>query len=337
MSKTRRFWLGIAFSAAFSTFMLYLVIHDVDWQAAFAAIAKIDLAAVLAAMLLIGLGLVARGFRWLYLLCHRLGISRSISLTFIAFLINNLLPFRAGDLARIELAARGDPSVARATSLSVAVVERLLDLITVALLFSLAFSGLSSVPRDFQKIVPLISILAVLSIGILVSVATVFQERVLGWVEAFQQRYTAVAKLELRHSMESLLRGLSVVRTPKYLILALFWNAVAWTMLIVGYRVILDAMLIPANWSETILLVVAVALAITIPTTIASIGIIEGGAVLALTSQGYAYESAFVVGLILHMVTLGAYTIQGLWGMWSETLRFSTVKNISMIDVRPDT
>ena len=107
MSKTRRFWLGIAFSAAFSTFMLYLVIHDVDWQAAFAAIARINLPAVLAAMLLIGLGLVARGFRWLYLLCHRLGISRSISLTFIAFLINNLLPFRAGDLARIELAARG--------------------------------------------------------------------------------------------------------------------------------------------------------------------------------------------------------------------------------------
>lgn len=320
----QRLWVGIAASAVFSAFMMFLVVRDMDWIAAFAALRDLKPGSVFLAMLLIGVTLVARSLRWHYLLCERLPLKRSVNLTFVAFWINNLLPFRVGDLGRIEAAARGRHSVSRVTTLSVAVMERLIDLLTLVLLFGVSVSQLPSTPAEIQNTVLVMTVFSVSAVVAAVALATLFEQRAKRLVAAVEQRIPLLARLRISEKFDSLLMGLAFVRTPRYAVLAVFWNLIAWGLLIVAYQIVLTSLFPDAELAEAILCVVAIAFAITVPTTIASLGIIEAGAVLALTSQGYPYDESFAIGITLHLITLVIYTIQGIYGMWSETLQFST-------------
>ncbi len=321
----RRLFIGVGLSLLFSAVMMFLVVRDIDWEAAFDAIERINGINIILAMFLIGLGLVARGLRWHYLLCGRLPLKRSMNLTYIAFLINNLLPFRAGDLGRIEAASRGQSGVSRATTLSVAVMERLLDLLTLVVLFGLAVSRLASTPTEVQQTVRFVTVFALFSVVILVAVATLFESQTLRFVAQVESRIPLLSRIHLQSRFENLLLGLAVLRKPYYLALAVFWNMIAWVTLIFAYYLILTSLFSSIEIVHAILTVVAIAFAITVPTTIASLGIIEAGAVLALTSQGYLYNDAFAFGITIHVITLIIYALLGIYGMWSEALSFSSV------------
>lgn len=321
-----RLWGGIIFSAVFSIGMMYLILQDMDWQQALDAIGQQNLTYVILAAIIIGLGLVARGMRWHYLLVGRLPMTRSLNLTYIAFLINNLLPFRVGDLARIEAAARGTHTVPRPVTLSVAVVERMLDLLTLVILFGIAVSGLPSAPEDLQRTVLFVTIFVVVGFAGMIGVATFFRQLTMNIVRGVEARLGVLARLRFAERFAGLLDGLDVVQTPRYLALAVVWNIIAWLALIVAYYLLI-AGLFPDSVTvyEATLMVVAVAFAITVPTTIASIGIIEGSVVLSLTSQGYPSEEALAIGLTLHVVTLLSYAVLGIIAMWVETLSIGTV------------
>lgn len=317
----RRLYIGIIGSALFSAFVIYFVVRDLDWARAFAAMQAMDMLRVLAAMVIIGAGLFARAMRWHYLLRSKISTGRSLNLTHIAFFVNNILPFRLGDLLRIEAAAHGSDSVPRATALSVAVVERLIDLLTLIVLFVLTLATLSTIPVAVQQATVALGSVAVLGSLALVLMATVLRARTQRIIAHLAERSGLIRRA--RPILDNLLTGLVVLNTGRPLLLALLWNAIAWLCSATAYMLLITALFPGAPIAESLLLLVAVAFAITIPSTIASIGTIEASVILALTSQGHPYEASFAIGLVLHAVTLLSYTVLGMIGLWREALNFS--------------
>lgn len=317
--------LGVLFSGLVSAGILWLVARDLDWNAAAAAMRQMPAASVVTAAVLIGVSLVARGVRWHYLLCARLPIARSLHLTILAFLINNILPFRAGDLFRIEAAARSYPPIPRTTALSVAVVERLLDLLTIVILFFLAVTGLQTIPETLRQGVMVAGVaFAVISL-VLAALLTFFQSTAAQIIGRVEQR----VNMPLRKAFDDTLQGLDVIRRPGYLLVVLVANGFAWGGLVAAYHLLIHTLFPGAGAAVSVLLIVAVALAITVPTTIASIGIIEGSAILALTSQNYPYDEAFAIGVMVHLCTLGSYTVLGLVSIWATTVLIQPQKEIA--------
>lgn len=329
MFRKKRFWLGIFISIAVSGFLLVLVLRDIHWEDALKAIQSLQFGNVLIAFALITLGLGVRGLRWHYIHCGQLPLKRSLNLTSVAFFVNNLLPFRAGDLVRVEGAAHGNPRIPRSTGLSLVVVERLLDFLALVVLIALTLTGLQTVPPDIQSVMGLITIGSIVaSIG-LVLMVTIFQNMTRNIVIWLSERISLLKKFNAIRILDNVLLGFAMIRRPKFFVMVMIWNFLAWACLVVAYYFLITALFPNATWAEATLFVVAAALAIIIPTTIASVGAIEGSAILALTSQGYSNEASLALGLTLHLITLLSYTAPGLYGIWAETLTVSGILEVA--------
>ncbi len=325
MLRKKRFWLGMGLSIAVSGFLLYLVMRDIHWEDTLSAMRSLRLPYVVLAFGMITLGLGARGLRWHYIHLRQLPLKRSLNLTSVAFFVNNLLPFRAGDLVRVEGAAHGNPRLPRSTGVSLVVVERLLDFLALVVLIALALSGLPTIPPEIQSVMGLITIGSLLASVGLILMVTVFQNITRTIVIWLSERIGILKKINLVRILDNVLMGFAMIRRPKYLAWVMLWNVMAWLTLVIAYYFLLMALFPNPTWAEATLFVVAAALAIIIPTTIASVGAIEGSAILALTSQGYSSEAALALGLTLHLITLLSYTAPGLYGIWAETLTVSGI------------
>ncbi len=323
MTRRLRLYLGLLLSAVFSAIVLYLVVRDLDWGAALTAIGQMNIVIVLVCGIMLTLALAARGLRWYDLAQGQLTRRRAFRLTNIAFFINNVIPFRVGDLLRIELAAHSEDSIPRATALSVAVVERLIDLLSLVVIFLLSLLSIETIPVGVQQTTLVFGIFAFgLSAAIMLTV-TLLRERTLLLVDRIGARIPLVKRLH--PLVANLLDGLAVVGAWRHLLLALLWNAIVWVLTVVPYWLLTATLFPDVPLMIGGLMLVAVAFAITVPTTIASLGVIEGSVVLVLTSQGYTYEGAFAVGLVLHAVTLLGYALLGLFSMGREALGFGAV------------
>ncbi|HRF94877.1 MAG TPA: lysylphosphatidylglycerol synthase transmembrane domain-containing protein, partial [Aggregatilineales bacterium] len=221
------------------------------------------------------------------------------------------------------------PRIPRSTGLSLVVVERLLDFLALVVLIALTLTGLTTVPPDIQSVMGLITIASILaSIG-LVLMVTIFQNLTRNIVIWLSERIAILKKLNAVRILDNVLLGFAMIRRPKFFALVMFWNVMAWACLVVAYYFLITALFPNATWAEATLFVVAAALAIIIPTTIASVGAIEGSAILALTSQGYSSEAGLALGLTLHLITLLSYTAPGLYGIWAETLTVSGILDVA--------
>ncbi|MBK5299271.1 MAG: flippase-like domain-containing protein, partial [Vicinamibacteria bacterium] len=117
--------------------LLALFLRNTDMRDVGAEIARARLDLVVLALAVTGLTYVLRALRWQYLLAPigRVRLSVALKTTIIGFAATALLPARAGEFLRPYLLARKEGLSATATFATV-IVERLLDTITVVMLFT---------------------------------------------------------------------------------------------------------------------------------------------------------------------------------------------------------
>jgi hypothetical protein len=95
------------------------------------------------------LGLVTRALRWQVLLNGSLVLHRAFSIMNVAYLVNGVLPLRLGEVARVYLTTRLPKPIPVLTTTSTIIVERLLDLLAVVMLMSLALAT-GNVPTELR-------------------------------------------------------------------------------------------------------------------------------------------------------------------------------------------
>jgi hypothetical protein len=334
--KSRGFWIGILASAALIGLFFYGERNNLG---------RIDDAFRDANYWLVALslpvyfaGLWMRTIRWQYLLrpVRRVTTLRLYPVVIIGLMANNLIPARAGELARAYVLGQRE-RISKTTSLGTIAVDRLFDGVTLIpmMLIVAAFAG-----GDAEFDVPLLGSLNFEQLGLVMSVLFGVALAVLFWM-AFSHRgqqllHDVIARIvpdsiepKIDRLLHSFFDGLQALRSPVDLGIAWLMSFVSWTLEATMYYIIARAFGIDEPYYVFLLLCAAANLAIAVIASQGGVGPFELVVTETVVAFGAAEGVASAYALGLHAILLFPIIALGLWLMWSMKLTFGDMLRTS--------
>ncbi len=233
-----------------------------------------------------------------------------------AQMLNVLIPFRVGEVARVGLMIpEGAPA---GMTLSTIVVEKSLELLAVGTLVVLILPV--SVLPDWFPLSDGVSMgLAgglLLAVLLMIWVGRVWVERLAGrilglggWLPESWQ----VAGLRV---VSQVLEGLGALTSYRTALPVIFLTALSWSASVFTMGAVLVAFGLPVQWQMALVLSLAIYLSNLVPTPPALVGVV--GAVTVMTLRWFAVPrpTATALGLVLNVVLVGPLVLMGGWATW---------------------
>jgi uncharacterized protein (TIRG00374 family) len=334
---TRKQTLQISIGGLVAVALLASFLWGMDWHALLAAFGRakpLYLVGLVAATIV---AYVIRSWRWGYLYrpLAPVPFRDTFSATFVGFLSALIVP-RAGEVLRPYLISRRHP-VSTSAGLATIILERLIDLITVLLLFA-AYLYILPLPDaqrrgeflDHAKQAGLLTAgiaFAVLFVLILFHVmgekAFVLADRILGW---FPAKIAAPFKNLLRSFHE----GLGVLTAPVGLLVIIAGQSVLlWIAIALGFYWNNLAFGIELPFHSTFLLIAFLTVGVAIPTP-GSVGGFHGAYLSALSGAfGVAKETALAAAFSGHALGNLPVLVIGLICLGREGLTMGRVTELA--------
>jgi len=271
------------------------------------ALLQADLRYLLAAILAALLWLFVRGFFWRTLLQNKASYYDAFVTVNEGYLLNNILPFRLGEVGRAFLLGRKAhidfwqviPSI---------LIERALDLAFAVGLFLCTLPFVIGVAWAKQAAM-VTGIIVLLGLGAIYILAR-NRQRVLDWVNRVGARFPLVNKLAGRR-LVAFFDGLAIITDARLFLRALGWEVLNWMVSVLEYYLFLRAFF-PAPSLLWVLFALGVgALGIAAPSSPGAIGVFEAVLVGALVVFGVDASPATAFALTVHITS---YILTGLLG-----------------------
>ena len=298
--------LGILISAA----ALYLVLRWAGWEALLAALKRMDVRFLLLAVVVYLISMLARAAAWQTILNHKYGFGRVLAALNEGYLLNNVLPWRLGEVGRaVLLGRRSGGSIL--SVLSSILVERLFDLaLALGLLFALLplVAGIPNVPRTG-------SIIAVVLIFIVAVLWLLVRKPV--WIESVLSRLPGGGKRWMP-AWERVRQGLQALQDPRVLFTSLGWMVLTWALAGVEYWLVLKALIPEAEWTWAFFMLTITLLGGAIPSSPGYFGVFEAAGVLALAAFDVPKAEALAVSLTIHGMVFSIGSLFGLIALLNE-------------------
>ena len=242
------------------------------------------------ALAALALGVVIRAVRWQHLFAPetRPPLGAVTSAMLVGLALNNLLPLRAGEAARI-LALGRRTGVSRVETLATVALERALDVFCLLLLL---FAALPLLP-DFEWLRPAAVLAGVLALGLLAAAVALF---LLG---------------ERPGRVGSVVRGLAGLRRPRLAAEGFFWTLLSWAVISVSFWLVTLSFDLDLPPVAGLLVLAAVGLSLILPAAPASLGVFEAAVVIALAAYDVPRSEALSYAFVLHAANLLPYVIAG--------------------------
>ncbi len=305
--KVLRWLLPLGFSAA----AIWLVLRDVEWTDVVQNLSKIPASTILLASLIFLLGLSLRVFCWYLLLGRRISYKDTFFVMNAGYLLNNIFPFRLGEIGRAMLL--DDPEGLSAWEvLSSIILERVLDV------FLAGVFVLGMLPRIIggaydQRLISLALGIAVIGIIVLYLTAR-YRSQIALWLEKWSLKSTFVQKW-LSPKLVQILNGLAVFDRPSFFLLAFGSLAASWGLaFLMHYLVFSNLFPTPPFW-WMIFVLGAGAFGAALPSAPAALGVFEGVMVAAFSLLGVDQGLAFTHAIIVHAIQFMLTNILGLVGL----------------------
>ncbi|MCJ7624798.1 MAG: flippase-like domain-containing protein [Anaerolineaceae bacterium] len=305
-SDFRRWLPGVIISLI----ALYTVFKLASWQDLSKAFSTIRIGFLIPGLILVTLWLVIRAVTWRTLLEGKVSLSQTFRAINIGYLLNNLLPLRAGELGRAIVLGKSS-GLGTSNVLSTIVIERAFDLAFAAGLL------LSTLPlaleMEWAKSVAIIT-LSLVFIGLLVLFLVANNsKKVQEWIEKYGTRWR-ISRKYILPQLTSLLTGLEVLTNPRRFLLCLLLSGSSWVIAVIFYYVMLlsiapDAPLWWAIFSQAVL-----AMGIALPSAPAALGVFEASMVGGLTILGVDYSKALAYAILMHFMQ---FLVTGIFGFIS--------------------
>jgi glycosyltransferase 2 family protein len=352
--KSRGFWIGIAFSAACVGIFVYTsdVRHPSKLRHAFS---DVNYAWIAASLPVYYLALWVRTVRWQYFLrpVKKVSAIRLYPVVIIGLMANNLIPARAGELARAYVLGQRE-KISKTTTLGTIAVDRVFDgmtLIPMLLIVGALASGDTTFTvgwRWFTVDLNLAGLGAVMAALFGAALAVLFyltlstrgRVQLHGLIHRFAP---ASAKPKVEGLIDAFLEGLAALRNPIDLGLALMMSVASWTLEALMYYLVARGFGIHEGFHIFLLLTAAANLAIAVVATQGGVGafelvvsktIVAFAVTSAAGSQQFkALSEAYAIGL--HAVLLFPIVIIGLYLMWSMQFNFGDMLKGSRSDGAP--
>jgi uncharacterized membrane protein YbhN (UPF0104 family) len=284
------------------------------------------------ATVLTPIGLWVRAVRWRYLFPPGAPPPALVAGVMIGYMVNNVLPLRAGEVARVWVVARrwGHGFW---TVLATLIVERVLDgLAIVAVLGVLVL--LVDVPLYLRWGAALM--LAVNVAGVIVlaafAVAPARSRAALGWATRRWPRLRGVAL----DGFERFVRGLEGIRTAAHLLPLIVWTLAVWALPLLIAWAMLRAVHLSLPWLAPLAVLAFLGVGVSIPSAPGYIGVFHAAAVLALGVFGVAPAESLGYALLLHAVQFVPVTLIGWVFLLREHLSLADATHAAPTEEEPE-
>lgn len=315
--KMKRWLPGILISViAFS-----VVINLSNWADLKTAFTGIQAKYLLFAGLILIISLLLRAQCWRTLLKNKATLWQTFKVLNVGYLINNVFPFRAGEIGRAIFMGQ-ITNLGAFHVLSTIVLERSFDLIFAAILLLITLP--LALGLDWAKPLALSALILVLFALILLFLVAKNNQVVSSWIRKIGARWVFVDKYLLPR-IDSLLNGLSVLTDFKLFSLSVFWMVLVWmTAIITDYILLLPFEPDSQIWWAAFMMGV-LSVGVAIPSAPAALGVYEASVVAALSILGVSYSNALAYGIIVHFFSFAFTGFFGLIGLAQEGKSLSTI------------
>ena len=307
-------------------------LHEV-WEKTREADARLLVLGVCMTMLTYAL----RAFRWQYLLAP-IGPTRfatAFRTTVIGFMASFLLPARAGEVLRPYLLARRE-GLSPTACFATIILERLLDLVTVLLLFGVFVvlvdpASLAGDPAIYAKV----KAGGLLAAGASIAGCAVFYflaghpERLGAWALRVERVLPQRLARMVAGLVESFAQGLAVMRRPAHLIGSLALSFPLWLSIALGIWLTSRAFHMTFGYLGSFLVMTLLVVGVAVPTPGQVGGFHTAYKIAVTTFFGVPQTTAVGAAIVLHAVSFVPVTILGLLFMAREGLSLGRMRDLA--------
>lgn len=307
-----RVLFGILISIV-ATVMLFYVVNP--WEV-LDAISHANPVALVAVVLTVLLAMWAKAIRWKLFFPRpdEVRLSALHESLYIGYMVNTVLPLRAGEVVRAFVAAETE-RVSKSTTLATVLIEKVLDLGTMALLLFLLGLIFPDLPDSARYAAYLSGIGLVVAVACIVFalVARGLATRLANWMEA---RVPLLAKIGVAGLLNDFLDGLAFARNPVTLFWVLVWTLVQWTISASTVTLAMVSVGIVGGTpyellQMTLLVLVATNLSMAIPSAPGYVGVFHGVFVATLALFAVQEERATAAAVVEHALVFGTFIVGG--------------------------
>lgn len=323
-----KFWVGIGISAI----LVFFLFRGVDYQKLWEAASHANLYLWIPAFLIQYLLMFIRALRWQYLMRHikKIRIGSLFSATTIGFMANNLLPARMGEFVRAYVIGEKE-GVSATSSFATIVVERLFDVVAILIMTVCVFL-LFELPGEVSQIKDTVRggavALLVLSVVIIsfLSVLVRYREKGLSIARTLLSPFPEKLREHAILFVDSLAAGLEVVKDGRSLFMVLIYSALNWIISALPIYLITISFGFHLPFSSSLLILVLLAFAISVPSSPGFVGPFHYAIYLGLSFYGIGKAEAVGMAIVIHLAQFVPLVVLGLILLWRERLSLGNIK-----------
>lgn len=311
-------WRG-AVGIALSVALLVYALHDVNFRVVADTLKQSNIALFVLAALAATLTFPLRARRWRVILdpvAPDLPFSSLWRATAIGMMIGNIVPARAGELARAYALSTEEPKVGFAAAFASIAVDRVFDAVVILFMLFLAMldpafpTGTRIANQPVANwagggIVAVVALLAVLYALVL------FPARVLTIFEFFVRRLAPKLEARGRDALLAFASGLSVLRAPRRFASVLGWTILHWLCNAFAFWLGFKAVGIATPFSSALFVQGIIAIGVAIPSAPGFFGVFEAIAKESLGVYGVGPDLAVAWAIGYHILSFIPITVIG--------------------------
>jgi hypothetical protein len=307
--------LGIAISVAF----LYFAFRNLDLSRAVAMAQDANYWLLILSAAVATCMFPLRARRWRTILdpvAPRLPFGPLWRATAIGVMVTNVIPLRAGELARPLALTRQIPSVSFSTALASVAVDRVFDGIVVMVLLAIGVV-VAHFPPDTtiqgHSLVHAAGFVVGGALALLVAFyVLVFFPKTL--IRAFELVARRVSPTVERRGAEMIARfseGLSVLKTPGHFIAVFGWTLAHWLVQPLAFWLAFRAVHVDVSLAATLIVQGIIVILVALPSLPGFFGSFEVGAAIGLSLYGVSQSEATTWALLFHVASYIPITLIG--------------------------
>ncbi|HEY2377020.1 MAG TPA: lysylphosphatidylglycerol synthase transmembrane domain-containing protein [Gemmatimonadaceae bacterium] len=329
--------LGIVLSLA----LLWYAFHDIEWQQVGLEIRRANLwLLLLSAVAATGI-FPLRARRWRTILDPvepNLPFGPLWRATAIGMMVSNILPARAGELARPYALSREVDRVSFSAAFASLAVDRVFDSLIVLLLMLTAML-LPSFPTGAAASVARLALGgAVFVAGVIVVLYLIvfFPTQIISLFELFARRVAPSFESRGRTILVAFASGLSVLRSPRRFAAVFFWALLHWLLNALAFWIAFVAVGIHAPFGMAMFTQGIIAIGVAIPSSPGFFGTFEAFGKLALGVYGFSQTIALTWAVGFHLLSFIPITLIGAYYFARAGLTFAELSKVGSAGSGPD-
>jgi glycosyltransferase 2 family protein len=310
-SGRRARWASVALAAVFTLGFGYLAVRDVELSELADSLAESNYWYLLPAFALLAFGFFIRILRWRYMFSPhtRPGLWPTTETLILGQFLNSVLPFRAGDAARIvALRSFGGPS--RVETAGTVILERVFDVLALLLLLFVTVPWLPEV--TWIRAAGSLAIILTLAVAAAIVVLRVYGERAMRVILAPFARLPFLSSVRVEAAVRNLTQGVIVLRSTRLGLLAFALTVVSWIVLGMSFWLLTLGFGFGLSPMAGLLIVIATGLSHLLPSAPAGVGVFEAAVIVALAAYDVPRAPALSYALVAHALNVLPFVLAGL-------------------------